>query len=140
VLFFALFRLLGRPHVPQLPLWQGALLGAVAFELLKQLSGVLLASTKEQPAFQAFGIALILLVWINYFSRVVLYSAAFAFTSPVAIAQRVLEPADPVQGPRTPTPGELRARRGRVRAAVAPFAAGGAVALGLVAWLRRREG
>ena len=33
------------------------------------------------PAFQAFGIALILLVWINYFSRVVMYAAAWAHTS-----------------------------------------------------------
>ncbi len=75
VLFFALFRLLAEPHAPPRSLWSGALLGAVGFEVLKQLSGLLLQSTKGQPAFQAFGIALILLVWINYFSRLVLYAA-----------------------------------------------------------------
>lgn len=139
VLFFALYTLLAQPHVPRRSLLQGALLGAVGFEVLKQLSGYLLASTKEQPAFQAFGIALILVVWINYFSRVVLYSAAFAYTSPAAIAQRVLEPADPVQGPRTPSPRELRAQHGGVRAALTPFAAGGAATLGLVALLRRKR-
>lgn len=109
VLFFALFKLLAEPEVPPRSLWQGAILGAVGFEILKQLSGLLLGSTKGQPAFQAFGIALILLVWINYFSRLVLYAASFAFMSPEAIAQRQAQPADPVQGPATPDLSQLTA-------------------------------
>lgn len=88
LLFFMIFRLLARPPLPSRALWAGAALGAIGFEVLKQLSGVLLASTKGQPAFQAFGIALILLVWINYFSRVVLYAAAWAYTDPTARAER----------------------------------------------------
>ena len=59
----------------------GALLGAIGAGLLKWLSSFLIGFTKDQPAFQAFGIALILLVWINYFSRVVLYAAAWAHTT-----------------------------------------------------------
>ncbi|MCY7395861.1 MAG: YihY/virulence factor BrkB family protein [Nocardioides sp.] len=88
VLFLALFTLLARPSTPRRSLWQGALLGAVGFEVLKQLSRLLLASTKDQPAFQAFGIALILVVWINYFSRLMMYAAAFAHTSRAARALR----------------------------------------------------
>ncbi|MDN4162378.1 YihY/virulence factor BrkB family protein [Nocardioides abyssi] len=139
LLFYALYALLAQPNLPRRPLVQAALLGAVGFEVLKQLSGLLLASTREQPAFQAFGIALILVVWINYFSRVVLYSAAFAYTSPAAVAQRVLEPADPVQGPRTPTPAELHAQHSGARAAFAPFAVGSVTALGAVALMRRKK-
>ena len=59
------------------------LLGAVGFEVLKSLAAYLIASTKDQPAFQAFGVALILVVWINYFSRLVMYGAAWAYTSPL---------------------------------------------------------
>ena len=77
-----------HPHTPKRSLLHGALLGAVGFEILKQLSGLLLSATKGTPAFQAFGIALILVVWINYSSRVVLYAAAWAHTSPEARAQR----------------------------------------------------
>ncbi|QIX25867.1 YihY/virulence factor BrkB family protein [Nocardioides sp. JQ2195] len=88
VLFFALFKLLADPDVPRASLWSGALLGALGFEILKQLSTFLIASTKSQPAFQAFGIALILVVWINYFSRVVMYAAAWAYTSRRARASR----------------------------------------------------
>src|SRR3546814_17984556 len=88
VLFFAIFRLLADPDVPKRSLWSGALLGAVGFEILKQISTPLIASTKSQPAFQAFGIALILVVWINYFSRVLMYAAACAHTSRAARAHR----------------------------------------------------
>ena len=81
VLLVTMFRQLSHPRVPARALWQGALVGAVGFELLKSAAGLLIAQTKGQPAFQAFGVALILLVWINYFSRLVLLSAAWAHTS-----------------------------------------------------------
>lgn len=88
LLFSAIFRLLAKPDIPRLDLWRGALLGAVGFEILKQVAGLLLSSTRGQPAFQAFGIALILVVWINYFSRVVMYAAAWAHTSTSARLRR----------------------------------------------------
>jgi membrane protein len=81
VLFFALYQLLARPRLPRRSLWTAAAIGAVGFEVLKQLSSYLLKSTAQQPAFQAFGIALVLLVWINYFTQLVLYTAAWAHTS-----------------------------------------------------------
>jgi membrane protein len=141
VLFLALFRLLADPHTPKPSLLRGALLGAVGFEILKQLSGLLLAATKEQPAFQAFGIALILVVWINYFSRVVMYAAAWAHTSPAARAQRP-DQAVAAQGPQTPSltglpaagaPGAPSRNRW-----VGPFVGGAAAMLGLIAAFRKR--
>jgi membrane protein len=143
VLFFALFRILADSHTPTRSLLSGALLGAIGFELLKQASQYLLGITKDRPAFQVFGIALILLVWINYFSRVVLYAASWAHTSRAARALRVPEPPAPPQGPPSPSlarhplgPAGAHGRSGWV----APFAAGGATALGLVAVFRRRSG
>ena len=145
VLFFALFRLLAQPHAPKRSLWSGALLGAVAFEALKALSFLLLASTQDQPAFQAFGIALILLVWINYFSRVVLYAAAFAHTSPAAREAREQEAFEkarmqqlarvelheaPHYGPVTTSGRTLDPKS---------VAAGGAATLALVGLLRRKK-
>ncbi len=38
-----------------------------------------------------FGVALILLVWINYFSRLVMYAAAWAYTATTALEQRTTE-------------------------------------------------
>lgn len=80
ILFFAMFKLLAAPAVAPRALWSGALVGALGFEVLKQASTWLLATTARQPAFQTFGIALILLVWIYYFSRVLLFAASWAAT------------------------------------------------------------
>ncbi|MDP2774527.1 MAG: YhjD/YihY/BrkB family envelope integrity protein [Nocardioides sp.] len=146
VLFLALFRLLADPGTPKRSLAAGALLGAIGFEILKLLSSTLLKATSEQPAFQAFGIALILVVWINYFSRVVLYAAAWAHTSRAARAARVEEP-QVVQGPQVPSLVELPATAvaGEESAASAggswkgPFAAGAGTMLALTAVLRRKR-
>ena len=139
VLFYVLFRLLGNPEAPSRALWSGALVGAVAFEVLKAFSFLLLGSTEGKPAFQAFGIALILLVWIYYFSRIVMYAASWAHTAPDARAERVPEQADPVQGPQAPTL-DLPPADVPDRAWLPPFVAGSAATLGLVAVVRRLGG
>ncbi len=142
LLFFAMFKLLGDPDVPTRSLWSGALFGAIGFEVLKQLSSLLLGLTKGQPAFQAFGIALILVVWINYFSRVVMYAAAWSYTTAAA---RALRPAvaQVVQGPSVPsleplleTPSGVQKKKEWVASA----AGGAAAMLALVAAVRRRKG
>jgi membrane protein len=142
LLFFVLFKVLADPDLPARALWSGALLGAVAFEVLKQVSQVLLAFTTNAPAFQAFGIALILVVWIYYFSRVVMYAAAWAYMHPAARALRPA-PLDAAQGPQSPPAGRhdgsgAEPERPARRSWVAPFAAGVAAALVALAVLRRR--
>lgn len=134
LLFFAMFVLLASPPTPRASLWSGALLGAIAFEVLKQVSGLLISMTQGNPAFQAFGIALIVVVWINYFSRVVLYAAAWAHTSPAARAARPQPDVAPVQGPPSPA---LRRTDDVEHPWAAPYAAGAATALGLTAVIRR---
>lgn len=146
VLFFAFFRVLAAPNVPPKALWSGALLGALAFELLKQLSTYLLASTKDAPAAQAFGIALILVVWMNYFSRVVVLAAAWAHTSPAARRQREADAwrAGDVEGPQIDLQQAVRhsPALGATEPSPRPvgaFAAGAATMLALVAVVRRRK-
>ena len=143
LLFFAFFRLLASPDIPSRSLWSGAVLGAVAFELLKQASTFLLKATANSDAFQAFGIALILVVWINYFSRVVVYAAAWAHTSPEARAAREARTVSEktVEGPRidltsAASPTSSASSPGTPKAA---FAAGAAAMLGIVALVRRRR-
>jgi membrane protein len=135
VLFLVMFRLLAAPDIPFRALLSGALLGAVGFEVLKQASQLLIRSTEGQPAFQAFGIALILVVWINYSSRITLYAASWAWTHPLAEGQRVVAPADPVQGPPLPSIDELPASEEDGKSRKGAFAAGavaGAAAAALV--------
>lgn len=145
LLFFTIFKLLGRAEVPNRSLWSGAILGAVLFELLKRLAGLIIAQTQGQPAFQAFGIALVMLVWINYFSRLVLYAAAWAYTAPGARAAREAaaraEPAEPVQGPPLPS-GEdtpLTDASAGGRSSAKPFLAGVVAGAGVLLAARRRK-
>jgi membrane protein len=136
LLFFAMFKLLAEPHTPTRSLWSGALLGAIAFEALKQVSGYLISATQGNPAFQAFGLALIVLVWINYFSRVVLYAAAFAHTSRAARAARPAPEAAPVEGPPSP-PVWRRPEEPQGPAWAPAYVAGALSTLGAVALTKR---
>lgn len=138
LLFFLLFRLLARPPVPDRSLWSGAMLGAIGFEVLKQVSSLLLASTKGQPAFQAFGIALILLVWINYFSRVVLYAAAWAYTSARAERAEAVVPGEE-GGSEAVDVHAATAAASPVPGRALPLAVGGGIGALLGALLARRR-
>lgn len=142
LLFFLMFRLLAEPHVPRGSLWSGALVGGVVFEILKQLSSVLLTTTKGNPAFQAFGIALVLVVWMNYTSRVILYAASWAYTTEEAREARWVAPADPVQGPRMPSLDEVENEddgRPTGRAAFAAGAVAGAAAAAIVHQVKEKD-
>jgi membrane protein len=137
VLFYALFTLLVPTSLPRRALWSGALFGGVAFEALKQFANFLLGRTEGQPAFQIFGISLILLVWINYFTRVVLYAACLAVVlSPTPEDA----PAPAVQGPQSsPAPAEGDAGSAE-RRTIRTFAGGMLTgAAGIVAVLLRRR-
>ncbi len=145
LLFFIMFQLLAQPNAPRRALVKGAILGAIGFELLKRLSFLLLGSTKDSQAFQLFGIALILVVWIYYFSRVVMYAASWAQTAPETRAKRDREAlaADRHEyAMKELTQVELRETDPEGSSRVDPkaaFAAGGAAMLGLVALVRRRK-
>ncbi len=140
--FFLIFKLLARPPLPDTSLAKGAFVGALGFEVLKRVSGVLLTATEGRPAFQAFGIALILLVWINYFSRVVVLAACWAWTTRQARAERErqaetrrsmeeLTKVELREGPYVPVAEPARRHVGGA------FAAGAAATLGAVAVVRR---
>jgi len=80
LLFYVMFRVLAAPTLPSKALWQGAFLGAMGFEGLKLLVVNVLGGVGGS-AFAPLAIAITLVVWINYFSRLVIYGAAWAFTA-----------------------------------------------------------
>jgi membrane protein len=149
VLLMAMFKLLlTHSHLPRRALLEGALLGAVGFELLKLVANLLLGTTEGSPAFQAFGVALILVVWINYFSRLVMYAAAWSYTAPVAQrlreAEALIAPgaglaAEPA-GAAAGSGAAVAARAGAdQRPGVRRVVGGAALLAGLVAVVRHRS-
>lgn len=143
LLFFVMYRMLPHPELPRRALLAGALLAAIGFEVLKLVATTLIAAATSSPAAAVAGTFVVLLVWINYFSRVTMLGASWAATSP--IAQRALPalreealdddedgPRRVVRSPRTPvtatgaTPGDV----------LRPLAAIGVMSLVVRWWAR----
>ncbi|MFJ3218582.1 YihY/virulence factor BrkB family protein [Kitasatospora sp. NPDC086801] len=71
---------------------QGALIGAVGFELLKVLLASYLGSVAGKSLYGAFGVPVALLLWINFVSRLLMYCVAWtAMADPVAARERTRE-------------------------------------------------
>ncbi len=92
-LFVMMYRFLAHPSVSRRALWQGGFVAGLLFEVLKWAAVTVISHTASLPAAQAFGIALVVVVWINYFSRIAMFGAAWAR----------------VASPRTMSEGELAA-------------------------------
>ena len=79
-LFLLVFSLLSGTGRPTRMMWRGALLGAVGFEVLKNVAAQLLAGTLTNPVYASFAVLVGLLVWINLVMRLVMFSAAWTAT------------------------------------------------------------
>lgn len=153
-LFLITFRLLA-PHAEVTPRdrLQAAVLAGTGFELLKLLAAFLVAAALGNPAFATLGVSLVLLVWMNYVSRLLLYGAAWAAVAADLRAERgepepaeagalELAPMDPVpldgEAPRTPVAARTRTEQDELGA----FVRGLAFGAGLVgaAWALARRG
>jgi membrane protein len=84
LLFFTMFTLLPAADLPRRAIVKGAFVAALGFEVLKLLATTLIGLTSQNPATAVLGTSLVLLVWINYFSRVIMVGAAWAYTCPEA--------------------------------------------------------
>lgn len=87
VLFAATFWSLCGRHVPGRALWRGAALAAVGFEALKLSASLLLGHTVRNPVYATFSVAVGLLVWINFVSRLTLFAAAWTATATLPRSQ-----------------------------------------------------
>ena len=159
LLFFSMFTLLPTVDLPRSAVAKGALVAALGFEVLKLLAGTLIGLATDNPATAVLGTSLVLLVWINYFSRVIMVGAAWAYTSPEARLvrdrqaerQRTREQLAARRRMRRErygyrrrmgmegVPGEPTAQRRVDRLSVAAGLVGGATASALVRAVRRRH-
>ncbi len=126
---------LPRQHTPVRSAVRAAVLGAVGFEILKQVMTVYLTSVTNSPSGAVFGSLLGLLVFVNFVSRFVLFVTAWAATAP-GVEQ---EAPAPVPGPAVIRP-EVVVRSGPNGATTAGLFGAGALTalLGLRAFGRRR--
>jgi len=108
LLYFVMYRVLGDPGIDARSLWQGALLGALGFEVLKILVVNVLGAVGGS-AFAPLAIAVTLVVWINYFSRLVMYGASWAMTSELSADALALRSARQLAAEEAEAAGEMAA-------------------------------
>jgi membrane protein len=117
VLFFTMYKLLPKHNARTSAVWQGALIAAIGFEILKQLAGLVIGNVTGNPLYGAFAIMIALLVWINYFARLAVLGASWAATASVPeAANDEPEPTKPSRAERfasVAAVGLLAARRSR---------------------------
>lgn len=142
LLFLAIYRLLPHSRIPTRALLQGAVLAAIGFEALKLIVVNVLGGVGGS-AFAPLAFSITLLVWINYFSRLVMLGACFAYTSTLNAADRELRglpPAavetDPQATVRVEPLVVVTAGAGSGRS----LALVGGLLVALWAWARHQEG
>jgi membrane protein len=90
---------LPREPVPTRSAVRAALLAALVFEVFKQFGGLYFRSVTANPAFTLFGPVLGILVLVFFFSRVLIFSTAWAATTRESLEQAPV----PVPGPAVVT-------------------------------------
>ncbi|GAA4957107.1 hypothetical protein GCM10023224_48730 [Streptomonospora halophila] len=80
VIFLVVFSRLSGTRRPLRLLWQGALLTAVGFEILKAAAALLISGTLSNPVYASFAVTVGLLVWINLVMRMLLLGASWTAT------------------------------------------------------------
>ena len=125
---------LPRTKVPRRSGLQAALIGAIAFEVIKQLGSLFASNALSNPAGATFGPIIGLMVLLYLVWRLVLYVSAWAATSEESMAQAQM-PA--------PEPAVIRVRQDVNRGPGAGTAAGlgaaaAAIGAGAIALLRRK--
>ncbi|MDO5682992.1 MAG: YhjD/YihY/BrkB family envelope integrity protein [Propionibacteriaceae bacterium] len=97
VLFVFLYRVLPQSKPRGKALFVGALLGAVALMVLQYLTGLLVGSFMNNPAFAIFGPVIVLMLFFNLFARLILMIAAWVATdNQPAIAHKWTEADRPL--------------------------------------------
>lgn len=81
LVFTVILGWLARPPQPRSVVLRGALLGAIAFGLLKQLATLVLSGTLSNPVYGVWAVVAGLLIWINLSARITLLAAAWTATA-----------------------------------------------------------
>ncbi|QPK78734.1 YihY family inner membrane protein [Corynebacterium lizhenjunii] len=136
LVFWWLIVVLPRTKVPKKSGFIGALIGAVAFEVIKQLSTMIMSSATGSPAGAVFGPVIVLMVVMYLIWRVVLYVSAWTATTEESLLH--------VEDVDVPAPAIIRVRN-EVKTGPSPAltlgagAAIGAAGAGIAALLRRKK-
>ncbi|MCS4535882.1 YhjD/YihY/BrkB family envelope integrity protein [Corynebacterium sp. HS2168-gen11] len=121
LVFFWLLKQLPRGEVPWRSALKGSLIGALAFEVFKQLGSIFFSSALNNPAGATFGPIIGVMVLFYFIWRILLYCSAWAATTKESLAIALLD---------APAPAIIRVREELPIQEHAPRNLGVGVALG----------
>jgi membrane protein len=138
IVFFWLMLYLPRTRVPRPSAARAAVIGALVFEVIKQVATLVFSNALSNPAGAAFGPVIGVMVVLYLVWRVTLYLAAWTATTPEALAAMVPEapPAAVIRVRQEVRPG---ARNVSTAGLVGVGTAVGATAVGLLTRTFRRK-
>lgn len=133
IVFYWLIKFMPRVKVPRRSAVRAAMIGAVAFEVFKQVASIFFSNALTNPAGATFGPVIGVMVLLYFVWRILLYCSAWAATTKESLA--LIKPA-------VPNPAVIRVRQ-EVRVApssrtIAAVAAAGAVGAAVAGRLFRR--
>ena len=119
LMLYLIYRVLPSHHMRRRSLLTGAFVAAIGVEVIKVAATLIISGVTNNKLYGTFGVIIALLVWINYFARLLLFGASVAvvrnglteaeLVRSEAFATRAAALADRPQGVRLLT-DRLRAR------------------------------
>lgn len=95
LVFLWLIKFMPRAKVPMKSAVHAAMIGAVAFEVFKQLANMFFSKGLSNPAGATFGPIIGIMVLLYFIWRILLYCSAWAATTEESLAQAIVEAPEP---------------------------------------------
>lgn len=81
LMLYLIYRVLPSHHIRRRDLTIGAFVAAIGIEVIKVLATLIISNITGNTLYGTFGVIVALLIWLNYFARLMLLGAAVAVTS-----------------------------------------------------------
>jgi len=81
LMLFLIYRVLPTQHMRRRSLLTGAFTAAIGIEVIKVAATLIISNVTNNKLYGTFGVIIALLVWLNYFARLMLFGASVAVTS-----------------------------------------------------------
>lgn len=78
LMLFLIYQVLPRQHMRRRNLLTGAFVAAIGVEVIKVAATLIISNVTNNKLYGTFGVIIALLVWINYFARLMLFGASVA--------------------------------------------------------------
>jgi membrane protein len=81
VMLYLIYRVLPSQHMRRRSLLTGAFVAAIGVEAIKVAATLIISGVTNNKLYGTFGVIIALLVWLNYFARLLLFGASIAVAS-----------------------------------------------------------